>query len=185
MFFFGAMNLKDNRVDRMLAARGIESVDVYYSPIASWIYCLIMLIGVTLPLFFQFDLLLFYPLFLIYPLSGYLVAGYLNNSFAITEKQIHIINPNFPFRQFKSYFLSEIELVTIDKTTMKWHHIFCVLGDNYVAIKSGSNADKYFCAGLELDAFDENWTEKTIDTFDHTLRQKKVPVRFKLDHDQL
>lgn len=181
MFFFGSMNLRDKRVERILTSRGFKHADIYYSPIAGWICCLFMLLGVTFPILLQLGLLTFYPVFIVYLVAGYLVAGRFNNSFAITENQIHIINPNFPFRTFKSFSLNEIDLVTIDKTKWKWHYLFCVLGNNYVEIKTGTDTEKYFCAGLELDAFDENWTKNTIDTFDYTRRQKGVQVEFKLD----
>jgi hypothetical protein len=183
MFFIGEMGIKDKRVDRMLIKRHFDNPDIYYSPVLIWVLCLFMLLPVTGWFVFQLAFLKYYPFLLTYFAIGYLINSYLNNSFAITENQLHIINPNFPFRRFKSYSISDIKQITFDETKRKWHYAFVIFSSNYIDIQTDKGSEKYFCVGLGLDGFDENWTEKTIETFNYKLKEKGIVTVFNLDYD--
>ena len=183
MFFTGALSIKDKRVDKMLLARNVTGADIYYSPIAIWFLLLVILAGINYWLIFMLALSKYYPLFLIYLAIGYVVSAYLNNSFALTQDTLIVVNPNFPFRQFKAYSLADIKQITIDKTKHRWHYFFVIFSRNFVRIQTSQTSEKYFCVGLELDAFDENWTDKTMDTFHCKLIEKGVPTIFNLDND--
>jgi hypothetical protein len=176
MLFFGKMNLQDLRVDKMLKARGLDTSDIYYSPIKSWVLFMVIAMGLCYWFIIPLALSKYYSLVLIYLAPGYLFSGYLNHSFAITEDQLHVINPNFPFRQFKSYALRDIQRITLNKSKQKWHYLLGIIGSNYISIQTADQSIKYFCVNLDVDAFDENWTEKTMDTFYSKLKEKGLDV---------
>lgn len=175
------IGLKDKRVDKMLFARNLVDTDIYYSPIVAWLFFLVVVLAIAHGLVFQLAFSKYFPLLLLYILGGYTVCAFLNNSFALTQDALIVINPNFPFRQVKTYPLSDIRKITIDKSKWKWHFAFCIFGSNYIAIQTADDTKKYFCVGLELDAYDENLTEKTMDSFQDNLKGKGIQTVFKLD----
>lgn len=172
------MSIKDKRVDKMLSAHNLIDVDIFYSSISIWLLSVIIICSIAHWLIFYLAYSKYYPVIIIYFALGYFISAYLNNSFALTQDSLIVINPNFPFKNIKIYPLTNISTITIDKTNWIWHFIFCVFGSNYIKIQTKEKSKKYFCVGLELDSFDENWTEKTLDTFYHKLEEKGVPTIF-------
>ncbi|MEM7514093.1 MAG: hypothetical protein AAF388_24425 [Bacteroidota bacterium] len=53
-------------------------------------------------------------------------------------------------------------------------------GGNYLEVYSSSSIKKYYCANLDIDCFDENWTELTLDSLHGSLKEKGVAVEFNL-----
>ena len=181
MYFIGEMNIKDKRVDKMLATDNINNADIYYSPIIFWILSLVVILCGGVGVIAWLALHKYYLFFLFYFSVSYFISSYLNNSFALTEKHLHVINPNIPFKKIKSYDLSNIKQITIGKTKRKWHYVLGIFGSNYITIQTTNKSEKYFCIGLEIDAFDENWTEKTIDNFNYKLREKNIQTVFNIE----
>lgn len=92
--------LKDKRIDRILKKHGytLSNCEIFYSPITVWLFLLpfFLLTIISTVSYFFFYLIYLFPLyFLLYFMLGYLVVGYLNNSFVITENKLLVINPNF------------------------------------------------------------------------------------------
>jgi hypothetical protein len=171
---------KDKRVDKIAIEHGYDNYEIFYSPIFIWIFFTIYLLILSLPITFQFYN--YWHYLLGYLFIGYLISSYLNNSFIITEKELLIINPNFPFTNFRTYKIDRIEKVKIDKN--KWLNLLACLmifENNYVQIYSGKKSRIYYCNGLNLDAFDENLTEKTLDDFSFSLTRKNIVVELKID----
>lgn len=113
-------------------------------------------------------------LIMIYGMSAYLVNGYHNNSFAIQDKDFLAINPNYPFRQLKIINFDGIEHIVIERGQSKWKYLFLLFEDNYLLIKTKNETYKFYCSGLEMDGFDEGFTEKTIEDLDNDLKQNGV-----------
>ncbi len=172
--------LKDNRVDKILTSKGIIGGDIYYSPILTWIIALSIIllggIGVVYLLASSIYGYLLIPYFII----SYLLNAYKNNSFALFDDKIIIINPNIPFRKVIIINNSEINLITIDKTKSNWSKLLLDFGENYLLIQTKDKLLKFYCSGLEADYVDENWTEKTIVEFDFKLKEKGIETEFKL-----
>ena len=113
---------------------------------------------------------------------GYLVVAYLNNSFVITENKILVVNPNFPFRRFIRYDLGQIQKVKIDSSKRLWiTMVFAHSGNNYIEITAAHKANKFYCSYLNVDAFDENFTENTMDDLYASLKQNNIITEFNLD----
>lgn len=176
-----SLNLKDKRVDKILQAKGIVTPEVFYSPVKTGPVALLMLALFTFPAIFLLPFPKYSLLILPHLPFVYLVYAYHNTSFALHDEKLTMINPNFPFKRIETVEIAEIELITIDKRIIHWHLLFLLFGRNYVMIKTKQGVKKYHCACLELDAFDENWTEKTIDDFHLRLKEKDLPVVFNLD----
>ncbi len=176
-----SLNLKDKRVDKILQSKGIATPEVYYSPVKTLPVALMMMVLFLFPAIFLFPFNKYGLLLLPYLPFIYLVFAYHNTSFALHDEKLTMINPNFPFKRVETVDLSAIELITIDKRFIHWHLLFLLFGRNYVMIKTKQGVKKYHCACLELDAFDENWTEKTMDDFHLRLKEKGLPVVFNLD----
>ena len=176
---FGDKN-KDFRVDKIAMRHGYSIYEVFYSPIIIWIFMTIYFLVLSISAFFQFLGEWYY--IIPYLLFGYLISSYLNNSFVITEKELLIINPNFPFNSFERYSIDSIEKVKIDSN--KWLYLlfsFLIFDNNYVKITSKDKTRVYYCIGLQFDAFDENFTEKTLDDFSASLSKKDIVVECIID----
>lgn len=174
-------NIKDKRVDKQLKKNGFDHFTLFYSPISFWVVILVGIILSGAGLFYSILASEYIILIIPYLFISYLVNAYLNNSFALTGDKLIVINPNFPFRKFKSYNRQEIKKITIDKIRMPWFLYFAAFGKNYVQIETKENASvKYYCINLEEDAYDENWTDETLDTFNSTLKDKGYPAVFNI-----
>ena len=182
MFIGVGLKLKDKRVDKMLLVKNIISTDIFYSPISTWILLLLLILTSGWWLLYIFASTKYGLLLIPYFVISYLLNGYKSNSFALCNDNLIVINPNIPFRQITVINNSDIQLVTIDKTTRKWTKIFLDFGENYLLIQTKDNTYKFNCAGLDLDAYDENWTEKTIDDLRHKLKEKGIKTLFNLDN---
>jgi hypothetical protein len=178
--------IKDRRVDRILRKVGydITACEIYYSPVRVWLFGWVLLLVAAIPVSFYFFHLAyqFTCYFLLYFLLGYVVVGYLNNSFVIVPDKLLVINPNFPFNRVVSYNLKRVRKVKIDNSAWLWiTAIFAHWGNNYVEISTENRVERFYCTCLEVDAFDENFTEKTMDDFQAGLLKVNVPTEFNLD----
>jgi hypothetical protein len=170
---------KDKRVDKILIKHGYNNCEIFYSPIFFLDYFVYFLV-ISLPITYQ---VINYWYYLPgYIAIGYLISAYLNNCFVITGKELLVINPNFPFDKFNRYEIENIEKIKIDKNNgIYFLLVFLIIGNNYVQINSGGKRKKYYCSGLEIDAYDENLTEKTLDDFSFALSKNNIVVEFKID----
>jgi hypothetical protein len=186
-----SLKLKDLRIDKILSKNGYENYTIYYSPLKSWFVFFGIMIPILLPLaIFLFSTIIelflsnkyLFTLFLsVYIILGYLISSYVNNSFVLTKNELIIVNPNFPFRKFIVLKLNQIKLAEIcnDKSWV-FTILFGVFGGNYVRISRFSDTKKFYCYNLDVDCFDENWTEKTFDDFFDDLNSKNVKVKMKI-----
>ncbi|WP_028979860.1 hypothetical protein [Sporocytophaga myxococcoides] len=171
--------IRDKRVDKIAAKHGYKNYEVFYSPLSIWLFFTLYLLVLSLPVTLSFLEYWFYlPGYLV---LGYLISAYRNNSFILTEDVLVVINPNFPFRNFHCYKIESIQKVKID--TGKWSDfliVFIQFGHNYIQINSEGKRRTYYCNGLDIDAYDENFTEKTLDDFSHRLSKKNILVDFNI-----
>jgi hypothetical protein len=177
---------KDRRVDNILKKRGydVAGCEIFYSPINIWLFFLGILFLVAIPFsWYLIRLAYMLPLYaLLYFLVSYLIVAFLNNSFVLTATQLLIINPNFLFRKVISYDLKQISKIKIDSSKWLWLTvIFAHFGKNYVEIASENKTQRFYCTMLEVDAYDENLTEKTMDDFQASLLKHNLSVEFNLE----
>lgn len=176
--------LSDKRVDRILRQKGYAGAAIFYSPIGAWLTLFTGFIGTAiissgLILMFRSPWLLF--------LLPYIFIAYLLNAwhcccFALVEGKCCVINPNWPFRKFKAIALSDIESISIGKQRMAWKSCFTMSGSNYMEMTTAAGKERFYCAYLQLDAFGENFTQKTIEDFQYALERAGVPVQMKLEY---
>lgn len=183
-----SMSLTDKRVDKKLKRMGYKNYEVFYSPIKSW-WIMMLAISMQSILYYGglFYLMYLFPLYsFLYLFILYLIAARLNNSFAIENNKLLIINRNFPFYTFKVYEFEEIEIIKIDKMIkFSWLEMILFLlgfscGTNYVEIKTSTQIKRFYCAGLDRDYYDENWTDATLDDL-HFFLDKHSKVIFCLE----
>jgi len=176
---------KDKRVDKMLKKEKHHFSLIFYSPIKVYLFFLGLLLIGGFPILW-FGLYFVWTNYkwalVIYIIFGYLFAAYLNNSIVISSKKIIMVNPNFPFRRIKVFNITAIRKVKIASDShLKFIYIFGFLGTNYIEVEL-SNEKKYrfYCAGLEIDCYDENQTELTLDDLHDALENRSVSVDFEL-----
>lgn len=177
--------LKDKRVDRLLRQAGYEpeKCEIFYSP-AKGIYFFLFWLAIFLIIQIGFIFLFWrYRVYLlIYAVLTFLFAESLNNSFVLTEGQLVVIRPGFLFKRVKVYDLAAITKIKIDYSPMLWALVlFIGPSRNYVEVITENRTKRFYCISLEIDAFDENMTEKTIDNFHAALVKREVNVEFNLD----
>lgn len=177
-----SLNLKDKRVDKMLRSKGITDADIYYSPIVTWLILWLLLLPSVWGLIYLLSSTVYGLLSMPYFIISYLLSAHHNNSFAFHQDKLIIVNPNFPFRHITVIDVKDIKLITIDTMKRKWIESFMVFGENYLLLETKDKTMKFYCSGLELDGFDENWTEKTIEILHATLREKGISTDFKLTY---
>ena len=174
----------DNRVAKICKKNGIKDCEIFYSPISTWflVISLILFYGGSgcLILFYlysfnKFLILITIPYFFI----SFFLFSKLSNSFAITSDKIIVINPNFPFKKFKEYNKNQINKITIDSSNNMLYIFFLVFEQNYLIIETQNKQEKFYCIGLGIDAFDENWTEKTLDDLNYALSKDNIVTEFK------
>jgi hypothetical protein len=181
--------IKDRRIDKYLDKKGynLAECEIFYSPISIYLFYLfylLLLILSVLPMGFYFLKYIFkYPYyFLIYFIVQYLVLAYLNNSYVITQQKLIVINPNFPFQKMKVYEFGEIDKIKIDNSGLalliSW--IFLIFCSNYIEVYSTNKVRRFYSIFLEVDCFDENLTEKTLDDFANTLSKNSISLKFNL-----
>ncbi len=173
-------NLKEKRVDKILRAKGINDAEIYYSPITTWLIVWLLLLPSAWWFIYLLASTVYGFLLIPYLIISYLLNAHHNNSFAFHGDKLIVVNPNFPFRHVSTIDLMDIKLVTIDNKKRKWLLAFVLVGENYLLIETKDSVQKFYCSGLELDGFDENWTEKTIEDLDTILKKKGIPTNFKL-----
>lgn len=177
--------LSDKRVDRVLLRKGYTDANIFYSPIGAWLTLLTGIIGAAL-ISTGFILMFWSPWLLL--LLPYLFIAYLLNAwhcccFALVEGKCCIINPNWPFRKFEVIGLNDIESVSIDEQGKGWKKFFTLFGTNYIEVKTAAGKQRFYCAYLQLDAFDENFTKQTIEDFQYALEHAGIPVQMDLEYN--
>ena len=175
------IKLKDKRVDKILASKKYDKAEIFCSPISTWIALLALMLPSAGFLFFNAWIWKHWYFVVLYFIISYLINAFLNNSFALYEDKLLIINPNFPFRRFQIIKREEIKLISIDNVKRpQWLIIFMAVSGCYLSIEIADKTLKFHCAGLDLDAYDESWTEKTIDDLHYKLVENKFPTAFNI-----
>jgi len=177
-----SIKLKDKRVDKMLASKNYAKAEIFCSPISTWILLLALLIPSAAFLFFNALVWKYWYFTVLYFIISYLINAYLNNSFALYEDKLFIINPNFPFRRFEIIKKDDVKRITIENVKRQWFFIFMAFGGYYLSIDVSDKTLKFHCAGLDLDSYDENWTEKTIDDLYFSLVKNEFPVKLNIKY---
>ena len=175
-----SLKLKDKRVDKILASKNYDYAEIFYSPISTWILFLALIMPSVAFLFFNAFIWKYWYFIVLYFIISYLINAYLNNSFAVYEDKLFVINPNFPFRRFEIIKREDTKLITINNVKRQFFFIFMAFGGCYLSINVPNKKMKFHCAGLDLDSYDENWTEKTIDDLYYKLVQNKFQTEFNI-----
>lgn len=175
-------NHKDKRIDKILVQKGFVNTDIFYSPIQSWFLALLLMYGYAfLPITVILIAKKFYFLIGSYFIIGLLINFYLNNSFAIDNTYLHIINPNLLKGRIKSRKLSEIKNVAFRRKKNYLLYVFGIFYCNYIEVETDQDKETYFCIWLDKDAYDENWTEKTLDDFKTKLEEIEIKTTIHIE----
>ena len=173
----------DKRVDKIIKKLGYKAVEVFYSPIIAALYYLALLLLTIFPMiffiwdFFEYKYFWYLSIFI---LVSYLLNAFLNNSIVLTNKEIIIVNPNFPFKKQTIINMLDIDSVVLDKSKkIRWSSwFFGVLGGNYIEINTQSKKHLFFCIYLDVECYDEHLTGKTLDDLHFSLKKMNIPVTF-------
>ena len=169
MFLGTSMKLTDKRVDRMLTSRGITEAALFYSPMSICLTLLALLLTQVIWIFLEFPVLRYWYLWSPYLLLSYLFNAHRNNSFAIKDNTLYIINPNFPFRHITRYEQPVVQSIIVSSYNSSWPIWLACFTSNFVMVITNTGRKTFYCAGLVGDAFDENWTEKTTEDLEAAL----------------
>lgn len=177
-----SLKLRDKRVDKKLEEIGYTDLKIFYSPINMHFALLPLLLISLLPVL---DLVIYIPWNVwvaigLYLILRYFVCAYLNNSFALSETELIVVNPNFPFRHVTKYRFEKISSIYISETYNLFLYAFLLFEQNYVKINGWGQLKRHYCVSLCVDAYDENFTEFTMDDFHADLKTRGLNVDFKL-----
>jgi hypothetical protein len=173
-----SFKFKDKRIDRIIEKKGysIADCEIFYSPIKVSLTHILILLLASFP--YSFYVFVFPIYSLVYIVVAYLFIAHFNNSFILTNEQLIVINPNFPFQKIKTFDLLAINIIIIDNSHI--NKIMWILGlihCNYIAVIIEEKKVRFYCEGLELtDDYNEhgNVTEKTLDDFNYALKEHNV-----------
>ena len=181
-----SLELGDKRVDKIISNKGFKKSEISYSPISVWFTFSVTLSVIAIPMtieilynyFVKFSFQKGMLLIFIYLLLCYLLIIIFNRSFAITEKEFLVINSHFPFGTLQTFKLEEISEIKISSDwKLKTLIIFGLFYCNYVQIKIRNQEKRFYCLFLDVDCHDENWTERTLDDLERSLKLKGVNVK--------
>ena len=184
-----SLELGDRRVDKIISKNGFKKSEIFYIPVSVWFIYWIMLSIVSVPMTlevlfnyfskFSFQRALLFAL--IYVFTCCLIVIFLNRSFAIADKEFLVINSHFPFGSLKRFKFEEISEIKISSDwKLKILIIFGLFYSNYVQVKIKNQKKKFYCLFLDVDCHDENWTEKTLDDLERSLKLKDVNVKMEI-----
>lgn len=179
--FLPQMRLVDKKVSRVVQKLQLVHYEIFYSPAVTWIVIFLFVLIPGLPILISFFSKSLFLCVLLYFIVSYLVNGYFNNSFVLTEKELIIINPNLLFKNVCRIDIDRIATITIDDKGLKWQYLLCIFSNNYVQVKAAGFDKRFFCVSLDRDCFDENLTEKTLDDFTVLLRTKGIQTNLNID----
>lgn len=179
----------DKRVDKLIKKQGFKDSEIFYSPLNVWLALCGFLLVISIPFMLEFLFNFFSKYSVlekiiiasIYPLFCYVIVMIYNRSFAITDKELLIINSHFPFSSVKSFNLDEISEVKIshDKK-LQFLLFFGFFQTNYIQVKINDQELRFYCLFLDVDCYDENFTKKTLDDLAQSLHQKMVNVSLEI-----
>lgn len=107
--------------------------------------------------------------------------AYFNNTPVLVKNELIIINPYFPFQNFEVFQMNDIKLIKIDKSSFLPAWFFLIFKSNDVEIYLENENKRFYCTSLQVDCYDENWTEKTMDDFKYSLLKRGVIIELGLD----
>jgi len=176
-------------VEKILLKNGFPRSEIFHSPI--WIWWMFWIVIFSMGLSFWFALLRYFiSLFsfetvIIYVIGyvviSYLIIKFLNRSFAITDGKILIVNSHPPFREFEYFNFNQIQKVKISSDwRLKILIIFGIFHTNYIQIETKFQKKRFYCLFLDVDCYDENFTEKTLDDLATSLKSKGVIVNLEI-----
>lgn len=175
--------LTDKKVDEIIEAKGLINLDVFYSPRSVYFYTVAMgmayggLGGILLLICLVWSYkILIIPL-LFYLILIYISNHYLNNSFALSANELFVINTSIFFEKFTVYRLEDIIQVNRKVHRVSWMH-FLLLPSSYIEIVTNKGLQKHYCIWLEDDYFDENTILKTMECFEHSLKNLDIKTEF-------
>ncbi len=181
-----SFKIKDKRIDRAIIQLGLDpgECEIFYSPIAAWLWPAILLwtMGglLTFPLVLHSRVMIL--IVLCWFCLGYLFSALLNCSFVLTPRQMLAINPNFPFGRRIVFDFEDITGIRIARPPF-WHRVlipFMIAGGKFVQIRTSTHVHICYCTELRLDAFDENFTAKSLDDLHVSLKNKGLNVEWAL-----
>ena len=181
-----SFKIKDKRIDREIVQLGLDpgGCEICYSPIAAWLWPSILL-WTTVGLFL-YPMVMHSPVMILIVLCwfclGYLFSARLNYSFVLTPRQMLAINPNFPFGKRIVFDFEDITGIRIARPPF-WHRVlipFMIAGGKFVQIRTNTHVHTCYCIELRLDAFDENFTGKSLGDLHVSLKNKGLNVEWTL-----
>lgn len=182
MLISGKMKLRDKRVIRILEAKGLQHAEVFHGPRKIWwLIILFMLVAgcYLFPMLYTWTGWYFICFLLLYLVVGFVISGRYFNSFALTDTELIVINPNLFCRCYTAFPLAETRRVVMGSAPDRLAAFFCIPGCNYIEIGTDNDLKLYYCAGLdEHDGYgDEALTEKTLEDLGLSLERKGIRVQ--------
>lgn len=174
--------ITDRRVDSMLVNNKVFDARIFCSPITSWLSFFLLMI-VYLGGYFYPALGIWWVqlMVIVYTCVSYLVNARLNNSFAVRDEALIVVNTNIPCRKILFFKKEDIKQITILEDKRAWREYLLATGSNCVWIDTGDHLYRFYCISLELEGWDDPWNVETIDSFRHCLTERGYPVVWKID----
>ena len=174
-----------DRMDKILLKERLSSIVFFHGKLNT----------LWLPFYFYFSIHLFFYIwggvdvkyivvvfFTHFGLS-YLIAASLNNSFALSDKDLFVFKTNFPFKKINKIHLSDIKKAEIaNRSKLRFLLFpFCILIDYHLKIHTRNDKIHYFyCIGLEEDYWERETSDNTIDHLGGVLKKKGVQAAFNI-----
>ncbi|MEO0471012.1 MAG: hypothetical protein AAF206_15400 [Bacteroidota bacterium] len=178
----GSDTFTDKRVDRMLKQNGYWADPIFYSPISIAFIFLGLIFIMAFTTLIGLGVMSWMIAFPIYPVAClsffYLIHARTNNSFAFSHQELIVVNSNPPFRRIKAFRYAEIEKAHIRRNFLLTPLLLLMVNYWYVEIQSGGKTHRFHCSALDLDCFDENQTELTLDDLYKELRRRNISTEF-------
>lgn len=132
--------------------------------------------------FFLLNELWFRYLFVIYYVVIYFSGNYFHSSFALSDNEFIVINPNFPFNKYNSFDIAKIQLIDIFPAKDKWYiNLFNSMVGYTIILQTVDNKKYNIRCMLEIN---DDYSEiinpySTIDDLYYSLENRGLNVEIK------
>ena len=179
-------NYRYKRIDKMLEDIGVDTehfIIVYDSIATPILYYFAILpvggIGIMVEAISTFGLLNCTAFILItFPLY-YLFWANKSYGFAISESEIYVINPNYPFQSLNKIGKTEIKSIKMGRDrNYGLSYLFFSFYNCYLEVSTDEKIHRFYCYSLEDEYYDnfEGWETKTTDGLEYQLKSKGYPI---------
>ncbi len=165
--------LLKNKTHTIIEEHGYANYNLFYSSLLDQLYVVYICIMASILLYFAQPLIWPILLLIFYFICAYLFGAQKNNSFALVENALLVINGRTPFANFDVFEFAAINAIHISSNKNPLFRIFIIPSNTYVQITDAFNKEHKYYTNLDFEEESKD-KEKCLEALAHNLNIKGV-----------